>query len=169
MCTVAWLLGRSASESGRLCRGAGARDAAIAAKGCPEGANVAFYEAAGRVNFSCPCLPCSCRCSLLTRRVRSREVLSAVYSRSSRTSGGARRRTSGPAGPRALGGRAAARPPAPSAFCGVDREVLLWGVMPPRQARGQPLHPIYALSRQAAEDLGFTKSGKAKVKLEVEK
>ena len=33
-----------------------------------------------------------------------------------------------------------------SPFCGVDREVLLWGVMPPRQARGQPLHPIYALA-----------------------
>ena len=33
----------------------------------------------------------------------------------------------------------------PLPFCGVDRGVLLWGVMPPRQARGQPLHPIYAL------------------------
>jgi hypothetical protein len=32
-----------------------------------------------------------------------------------------------------------------SPFCGVHREVLLWGVMPPRQARGQPLHPIYPL------------------------
>ncbi len=38
-------------------------------------------------------------------------------------------------------------PPRDSApFCGVDRGVLLWGVMPPRQARGQPLHPIYALT-----------------------
>src|SRR4029453_15381691 len=34
-----------------------------------------------------------------------------------------------------------------SPCCGVDREVLLWGFMPPRQARGQPLHPIYALTR----------------------
>jgi hypothetical protein len=31
-----------------------------------------------------------------------------------------------------------------SPVCGVDRGVLLWGVMPPRQARGQPLHPICA-------------------------
>ena len=30
----------------------------------------------------------------------------------------------------------------PLPLCGVDREVLLWGsCMPPRQARGQPLHP----------------------------
>ena len=42
MCTVAWPLGRSASESGRLCRGAGARDAVIAAEGCPESAKVAY-------------------------------------------------------------------------------------------------------------------------------
>ena len=42
MCTVAWLLGRSASESGRSCRGAGARDAVIAAEGCPESAKIAY-------------------------------------------------------------------------------------------------------------------------------
>jgi hypothetical protein len=41
----------------------------------------------------------------------------------------------------------------PLPFCGVDRGMLLWGVMPPRQARGQPLHHIYALgSRDRALD-----------------
>src|SRR5262245_28235937 len=41
-----------------------------------------------------------------------------------------------------------------SPFCGVDRGVLLWGVMPPRQARGQPLHPIFALGRCRAASTG---------------
>jgi hypothetical protein len=46
----------------------------------PEGAKVAFYEAAGRVNFSCPCLPCSCRCSLLApSRPISRGSVSLLF------------------------------------------------------------------------------------------
>jgi hypothetical protein len=41
----------------------------------------------------------------------------------------------------------------PSPFCGVDRGVLcgaIYATMPPRQARGQPLHPYYPLEEGEA-------------------